>query len=203
MNHHSYNKIALKWHAARSTFFGKERQYLDAVLSITQVGATMLDMGRGTGRPMAEYIASQGRHVLGVDQSESMLAIARRRLPAEQWVLSTMEAFAPLKGYQGALLWDLLLHIPRAEHESIVRKVVQGLPLGGRIMLTVGGSAPPACTDFMYGEAFYYDSNTPQETELFIHHLGCRLVIAEYMNLPDGGQDKGRHAIVAEKFSAP
>ena len=64
---------------------------------------------------------------------------------------------------------------------------------------TVGGSAHPAFTDFMYGEEFYYDSNTPEETETFIRQFGCRLVIAEYMNMPDGGRNKGRYAIVAEK----
>lgn len=53
-------------------------------------------------------------------------------------------------------------------------------------MLTVGGSAHPEFTDFMYGEEFYYDSNTPQETETFLQRLSCRMVIGEYMNLPDG-----------------
>lgn len=67
-------------------------------------------------------------------------------------------------------------------------------------MLTVGGSARPEFTDFMYGEEFYYDSNTPQETETFLQRLSCRMVIGEYMNLPDGGRDKGRYAIVAEKI---
>ena len=54
-------------------------------------------------------------------------------------------------------------------------------------------------TDVMYGQEFYYDSNTPEETEEILFRLGCRLKVAEYMNVPDGGRDKGRYAIVAEK----
>lgn len=199
MNRESYNKIAAEWSAARSTFCGREREYVDAVLSAAPAGSIVLDLGCGTGRPMAEYLVSQGRRVLGVDQSEAMLAIARLRLPYERWVLSSMEVYEPEEGYRGALLWDSLFHVPRTEHEPIVRKVVHGLPPGGRFMLTVGGSAHPAFTDFMYGQEFYYDSNTPEETERLLHRLACRLIIAEYMNLPDGGRDKGRYAIVAEK----
>lgn len=105
----------------------------------------------------------------------------------------------PRVAYQGALLWDSLFHLRRTEHEPIIDRVVRGLPSGGRVMLTVGGSAHPAFTDFMYGQEFFYDSNTPAETEGILLRAGCRLVVAEYMNLPDGGRDRGRYAIVAEK----
>lgn len=199
MNRNSYNKIAHAWSSARNKFFGREREYIDAVLSAVPAGSTILDMGCGTGRPMAEYVVSQGHHVLGVDQSEQMLAIARQNLPQEKWVLSSMEAYEPEESYHGALLWDSLFHVQRTEHEPILRKIVRGLPSGGRFMLTVGGSAHPAFTDFMYGEEFFYDSHTPEETEQLIHRLGCRPVIAEYMNRPDGGRDRGRYAIVGEK----
>lgn len=199
MNRDSYNKIAHVWGSARNKFFGREREYIDTVLSTVHVGSTILDMGCGTGHPMAEYIISQGRHVLGVDQSEEILAIAMRNFPHEKWVLFPMETYDPREGYQGAIIWDSLFHVRRTEHEPILRKVVRGLPSGGRVMLTVGGSAHPAFTDFMYGQEFYYDSNTPEETEQFLCQFGCRLVIAEYMNMPDGDRDKGRYAIVAEK----
>jgi hypothetical protein len=51
----------------------------------------------------------------------------------------------------------------------------------------------------MFGQEFYYDSNSPEETEQFLRQLGCSLIVNEYVNLPDGGRDKGRYAIVAEK----
>ena len=199
MNLDSYNKIAHAWGSARSNFFGREREYIDAILSAVPNGSTILDVGCGTGRPMAEYIISQGHHIVGIDQSEEMLAIARESFPNETWVLSPMETYEPQVGYQGALIWDSLFHVRRTDHEPIISKVVSCLPSGGRIMLTVGGSAHPAFTDFMYGQEFYYDSNTPEETENILISLGCRLKITEYMNVPNGGSDKGRYAIVAEK----
>lgn len=199
MNRDSYNKIAHAWGSARNNFFGREREYIDLILSAVPNGSTILDVGCGTGRPMAEYIISRGHHIVGVDQSEEMLAIARQNFPNETWVLCPMEAYEPQVDYQGALVWDSLFHVRRTEHEPVIRRVVSRLPSGGRIMLTIGGSAHPAFTDFMYGQEFYYDSNTPEETEQLLLRLGCRLKIAEYMNVPNGGRDKGRYAIVAEK----
>jgi hypothetical protein len=51
----------------------------------------------------------------------------------------------------------------------------------------------------MFGQEFYYDSHAPDEAERLIHDMGCRIVLAEYLNRPDGGRDKGRYAMVAEK----
>lgn len=199
LNRESYNKIAREWRNARTGFFGRERAYLDLVLDATAEGATILDLGCGSGRPMAEYVVSRSRHVIGVDQSEALLNLAKASMPGERWILSPIEGHEVSSGYQGAVIWDSLFHIPRTEHAGILGKVVSGLPVGGRLMVTVGGSAHPPFTDVMFGEPFYYDSNTPAESEGILTCLGCRLLVAEFMNVPDGGRDKGRYAIVAEK----
>jgi ubiquinone/menaquinone biosynthesis C-methylase UbiE len=201
INRDAYDGIARSWDLARTGLSGRERVYLDAVLAAAPAGATILDLGCGTGRPMAEYVVSQGRRILGVDQSEAMLEIARQRLPSERWVLASMETFEPAGSYGGALLWDSLFHVRRTEHQRILDGVLRGLPAGGRLMLTVGGSAHPEFTDFMLGHEFYYDSHVPDEVERLIRDLGCRIVLAEYLNRPDGGRDKGRYAMVAEKTS--
>ncbi|KIF79830.1 class I SAM-dependent methyltransferase [Noviherbaspirillum autotrophicum] len=199
MNRDSYNKIAREWSDARRDFFGRERAYLNSVLEAAPAGAAILDLGCGTGRPMAEYAVYRGYCIIGVDQSESLLDLAKARLPQQHWILSPIETVEIGNGYAGAIIWDSLFHIQRSEHESILRKVVDGLPPGGRLMLTVGGSAHPPFSDVMFGQPFFYDSNTPAETEQILRGLGCRLVLAEFMNVPDGAADKGRYAIVAEK----
>ncbi len=199
VNRESYNKVAREWSTARAGFTGREREYLDLVLEATREGATILDLGCGTGRPMAEYAVARGRHVIGVDQSQALLDLAKASMPGEHWILVSIENHEIAGGYQGAIIWDSLFHIPRAEHAGILGKVVGGLPAGGRLMVTVGGSVHPPFTDVMFGQPFYYDSHTPLETEGILTNLGCRLLVAEFMNVPDGGRDKGRYAIVAEK----
>lgn len=201
MNRDSYNKVAPQWSNARSGLSGIEHAYLEELLRAAPVGAAVLDLGCGSGRPIAEYVVSCGRQVIGIDQSEALLDLAKARLPGEKWILARMQDYEPTQEYCAAIVWDSLFHITRTEHEPILRKVVAGLPVGGRLMLTVGGSEHPAFSDFMLGERFFYDSNTPAQTERILCALGCRIVRGELINVPDGKRDKGRYALIAEKSS--
>lgn len=73
------------------------------------------------------------------------------------------------------------------------------LTAGGRLMFTCGGSAHPAFTDTMFGATFFYDSHPPETVLAILDRVGFRPVIAEFMNPPTEGRDKGRYAVVAEK----
>lgn len=199
MNRDSYNRIASEWADARCRFVGREREYLDILLSGLPQGSAVLDLGCGSGRPMAEYVIARGYRVIGVDQAENLLALARDAFPRAQWICSSIEAYGFEQRYSSALLWDSLFHIERARHAPILSRVVEGLPHGGRFMLTVGGSEHPPFTDVMFGETFFYDSNPPEESERILQALGCRIVLGEFMSRPTGGRDKGRYALVAEK----
>ena len=199
MNRDSYNTIAPQWAAARRTFHGRERDYLDLLLAPLPQNACVLDLGCGTGRPMAEYVLAKGFRVIGVDQSGELLKIARADFPSARWVLAALETYAFPDSFGAALLWDSLFHIERSQHEPLLRRVIERLPAGGRLMLTAGGSAHPAFTDRMYGQTFFYDSNPPEITARIVQELGCRILLAEFTNLPTAGRDKGRYALVAEK----
>lgn len=163
-------------------------------------GSRVLDLGCGTGRPMAAYLIAQGLRVTGVDQAENLIEFAKADFPGERWIVSSIKDYTFDDEFSAALLWDALFHIEREQHARILKNVVAGLPAQGRMMLTVGGSAHPPFTDFMFGQEFFYDSHTPQETERLLCGLGCRIVRAEFMNPPTEGRDKGRYAILAEKL---
>jgi cyclopropane fatty-acyl-phospholipid synthase-like methyltransferase len=201
INRGSYDAIAREWDEARASFHGSERRYLDAMLDGLATPARILDLGCGTGRPMAEYVLLRGHHVTGVDQSEKLLAIARARFPQGKWIRSRIEDFPvdvdSTSAYDGAIAWDSLFHIERERHEGILGKVHRALATGGRLMLTAGGSAHPAFTDTMFDHEFFYDSHTPERLVELLRELGFEIVVNEFMNLPTSGRDKGRIAIVA------
>lgn len=200
MNRESYDSIAAEWDAARVSFIRDERRYLDAVLEGLSSPSSILDIGCGTGRPMAEYVIARGHRVTGVDQSEALLAIARDRFPEGEWIDSKIEDFAFEGRYDGAICWDSLFHIERAHHERILSGIHGCLAPGARLMLTAGGSKnQPAFTDTMFGHEFFYDSHSPERVASILGEIGFELVINEFMNQPTSGRDKGRIAIVARK----
>jgi ubiquinone/menaquinone biosynthesis C-methylase UbiE len=94
MNRESYNRIARQWDQARSSFYGRERDYLDALLAGLPASSPILDLGCGTGRPLAEYVLARGHSITGVDQAAELLALARARFPNAAWIESRLEDFA-------------------------------------------------------------------------------------------------------------
>jgi cyclopropane fatty-acyl-phospholipid synthase-like methyltransferase len=197
MNRESYGAIAQSWDAARVSFCGREREYLDALLGELPAGSDVLDLGCGTGRPMAEYILSKGHRVTGVDQAAALLELARVRFPSATWINGSIEAFVPELRFNAIVCWDALFHIDRSEHESLLARFAKMLLPGGRLMMTFGGSDHPAFTDTMYGRMFFYDSHPPERVLGVLADLGFVPVVSEFMNLPTSGRDKGRYAVVA------
>ena len=118
MNRRSYNAIASDWDAARSSVHAYELRFLEHLTKDLPRPARVLDLGCGTGRPLAELLLKQGICVTGVDQAEDLLALARERLPEGRWLQAPMETFEPDEEYDGALIWDSLFHVPREHHEG-------------------------------------------------------------------------------------
>jgi SAM-dependent methyltransferase len=200
LNRDSYNAIAEEWDASRTGFVLREQEYLDALLG-RDVGRRVLDLGCGSGRPMAEYALERGHRVVGMDQSEELLKIASARYPEATWICGRIEDGAWVGSYDAVILWDTLFHIDRRHHGKILGWVAGCLGSGGRTMLTVGGSAQEPFTDTMFGREFCYDSLPPQEVLALLHELGLIPLIDEFMELPTGGRNNGRYAVVAERGS--
>lgn len=198
-NRASYDAIAPSWDAARIAFYGRERAYVDALVDGFVVPSRVLDLGCGTGRPIAEHLLALGHAVTGVDQAEALLALARARCPRGRWVHATIEDYAPAERFDAIVCWDALFHIERAQHADLFARFASWLRPGGRLMLTFGGSDHPAFTDTMFGETFFYDSHPPETELALLGDAGFRPIVSEYMNLPTSGRDKGRYAVVAER----
>ena len=197
MNQHSYDAIAPEWDTVRTTLSPAETRFLAILCEQLHPGSQVLDLGCGTGCPIAEHLVSRRLTVTGVDQSANMLELARRRLPGESWVLASIEEYVPAHAFAAAVAWDSLFHVPRSEHSAIFAKVRRCLPIGGRFALTVGGSEHAPFTDTMFGRRFSYDSHPPEVAVELLHSERFEILHSEFLNPPTTGRDKGRFAIIA------
>jgi cyclopropane fatty-acyl-phospholipid synthase-like methyltransferase len=197
MNVRSYDAIAEQWDRQRTRLSPLEAEVLRTVADTVAPGSTILDLGCGTGRPIASFFVEAGHRIIGVDQSAAMLAFAKQRLPGQQWVLGNIEDVPLTEPVDAVVAWDSLFHIPRERHEGILQRIRGVLPVGGRVALTLGGSDHPAFVDEMFGHSFFYDSFPPEQFAALMQTTGYRIVHQSFLNFPDGGRDKGRVALVA------
>ena len=71
----NYDRIATDFAKLRDSFYS-EKKYLDLLLTYLQPNAHILDVGCGSGYPIAAYLIEQGFQVTGIDGSIELLNIA-------------------------------------------------------------------------------------------------------------------------------
>lgn len=114
-----------------------ERGWLERFLALAPEGA-VLDVGCGTGEPISAYLATAGRRVTGVDFSEAMLAIARARLPSQEWIAADMRGLALGRRFGGIVAWDGFFHLSAEEQRAMFPIFARHLEPGGALLFTCG-----------------------------------------------------------------
>ena len=119
-------------------------------------GGRVLDIGCGTGEPIAAWLAGQGFAVTGIDASPCMIARAQAlALPGARFMQRDVLDYRPDAPFDAAIAFDSLWHVPQERQAELYPLLRAWLRPGGLLLFTHG------CTDGtvqgeMLGETFYY-----------------------------------------------
>lgn len=210
----SYDYIAEQWHSnfRGQTYVDRVLGYVDKVLEDLPSGAKVLDLGCGTGNPIAKYIVQKGFRVIGVDQSEKMLEIAKNVVPEAELIHSDMVNIQLTDKFAAAVAWDSVFHVERKHHSAVFRKLANSLELSGRLLLSVGGSDADSSvedstsddgsrvegfTSEMYGHTFFYSGYEPKITRKLLEAEGFKIELWEV----DDPSSRGHIAVIARKVA--
>jgi 2-polyprenyl-3-methyl-5-hydroxy-6-metoxy-1,4-benzoquinol methylase len=100
-------------------------------------GATILDLGCGTGVPISQTLIERGFNVYGVDASASMIAAFRARFPAvplECAAVEDSDFFG--RTFDGVVAWGLFFLLSADVQRRLIQKVAAVLQSGGRLLFT-------------------------------------------------------------------
>lgn len=132
-----YEANARRWDSERSRSLF-EKPWLDRLLAHIPAGAAVLDLGCGTGEPIARYLIERGCAVTGIDFSAAMLSFARSRFPEVRWIEADIRDLQLAERFSGIVAWDSFFHLNRDEQREIIPRLAQHLLPGGAMLLTVG-----------------------------------------------------------------
>ncbi|WP_327186916.1 class I SAM-dependent methyltransferase [Streptomyces sp. NBC_01334] len=120
----------------------KYRPWIHALSGRVPAGGTVLDLGCGSGVPVARDLAAAGHRVTGVDLSEVQIRRARERVPQAEFVHADATAvdFGPAS-FDAVVSFYALIHIPLDEQLPLLRKVAGWLRPGGWFLGTTGHRA--------------------------------------------------------------
>jgi len=177
-NKTSYNNIARQWSDKRKDSF-VSRLVLDFA-DKTKSKGHILDLGCGTGFPLAKYLSDRGFSVTGLDFSDEMIAIAKGSvIEGVDFVVNDFFDFATKEKFDGILAWDSLWHFPKDKQKSIYAKMNTLLNADGYLLFT-HGKTDGEHVDTMMGESFYYSALSEQDLYKQLRENGFEIEYAHH-----------------------
>ncbi|HEX8262559.1 MAG TPA: class I SAM-dependent methyltransferase [Allosphingosinicella sp.] len=174
-----YDENAAAWDALRGPDARLERKWLERFADLLPAGGRILDIGCGTGRPIAGWLTDRGLRVTGVDSSPALIAIARKRFPEARWHVADMRALALPERFDGLVAWHSLFHLsPEDQRPVFARMAAHAAP--GAILMFTSGCSEGIRVGQWQGEPLYHASLDPAEYRRLLEQNGfepldCRL----------------------------
>lgn len=117
----------------------------------------MLELGCGDGRDASD-ICKKTEHYLGIDSSESMIALAREKLPQGKFCVEDMLGFSFEDQVDIIFAFASFLHLNREDLADTLQRARKALSEGGVVYLSVkrGAYQGPQTVKDNYGERVFY-----------------------------------------------
>lgn len=152
-----------------------EKAWLDRFLGAMPPRRTVLDLGCGSGEPLARYLVEAGCTITGVDTSPGLLALGRGRFPGHTWLEADMRTVSLGGEFDGLLAWDSFFHLTPDDQRAMFAVFRAHLREGGALMFTSGPEAGVRTGEFE-GEPLYHASLAQAEYRMLLQGHGFEVL---------------------------
>lgn len=170
-----YDRRAQDWIADRGPdLTASDRIWLDAFTATLAPGDSVLDVGCGSGRPMAAALLDRGFAVTGIDASSILIAHAAETLPTGTFVQADMRRLDLGRTFAGILAWHSLFHLtPEDQRRTLPRLLGHAAPRA-TVMFSSGHRLGDAVGQWR-GEPLYHGSLDPEVYQATLADAGFRV----------------------------
>jgi SAM-dependent methyltransferase len=176
------------------------------LLSVLPPAARVLDIGSGTGRPVAEDLVAAGCRVTGLDVSAVMVEVATAQVPGAEFIHTDVRTWtSPPESWDAVCAYFPFLQMPRADTEAVLRDIARWLVPGGYLsLITVPMDAEAVPVEFL-GHLVRITSFSAQDLEARITAAGLTVVSthSEVFAPDEPGVQPEEHLFITARRSGP
>ncbi|TSC22623.1 class I SAM-dependent methyltransferase [Corallococcus sp. Z5C101001] len=122
-------------------------------------GASVLDVGCGTGLPLTKVLLEHGCHVMGVDSSRELLARFQENFPHVPVIHAPIQSCdLQARTFDAAIAWGVLFHLTHEEQGHAIANIARALKPGAAFLFTSGDAHGSIDGEPMNGVPFRYHS---------------------------------------------
>lgn len=180
-----YSRPAQQWIKDRGVKVTYERGWLELFENFVQIGDSVLDLGCGSGRPLAAYFICAGYSLTGVDISPPLIAHCRAAYPHSGWLCADMRGLELGRCLNGILAWDSFFHLPPDDQRAMFAVFKRHAAAGAVLMFTSGPAFGEVYGEYC-GELLYHASLDEAEYAALLEAYGFE-VLAYRAEDPDCG----------------
>jgi SAM-dependent methyltransferase len=182
-----YERHASEWDRDRQNAAWNDKPWHDRFVDGLPAAATVLDLGCGSGRPVAQYMAERGLRVTGVDSSPAMISLCRSRLPEQDWIVADMRELSLGRRFDGILAWDSFFHLNYDDQRRMFPVFAKHASNRAVLMFNAGPAHGEGIGEYR-GDPLYHASLAPAEYQALLTQFGFEVVQHAINDASAGGR---------------
>lgn len=171
----SYDEI-VHWFDDARTKTLMESEYLNLIVKSVPAGGTVLDLGCGTGEPIAQFFIDKGFKITGIDGSNKMIELCKKRFPNEQWIVLDMREINLQQRFDVILAWNSFFHLDQNSQRKMFKIFEAHIKPDGILAFTSGEEEGEVWSD-NGGQQLYHASLSTSEYERLLKAASFKALI--------------------------
>lgn len=182
----AYDAIINWFDEHRTKDMSLEKFYINYIESHIPAGGNILDVGCGTGEPIAKYFIERGYQLTGIDASQNMIDLCKKRFPQNQWLLQDMRNLNLQEQFDLVIAWHSLFHLPHDDQRRILPLLIPLVKSEGLFVFTSGPEHSEEWGE-NGGYDLYHASLSTEEYEKILLDHNFKILIHQIQDQNCGG----------------
>jgi SAM-dependent methyltransferase len=171
----SYEEI-VDWFDDARTKTLMESEYLNLIINSVPADGSVLDLGCGTGEPIAQFFIDKGFKVTGVDGSKKMIELCKKRFPSERWMILDMCNINLNQKFDVVLAWHSFFHLDQDSQRKMFKVFNTHTKPNGILAFTSGEKEGEVWSD-NGGQMLYHASLSTKEYEKLLNENSFKVLL--------------------------